>query len=186
AAASKPDASWCDEVVQLWSPNKVHGLTGVRAAYLILPVRPSLLSRNHLDEQAPGWALGADGVAFLFGHTRPEAARFLIETGPRLREWKTLQERRLRTAGWKAQSSPMHFGLWQPPIPRRAQPAWHAQLRLCGIKVRDARSFGRPGRVRLVTRAPQQVEHLIAVTDRFRDRPHTIEHRYSQRSESSC
>ena len=31
------DTPWSNEVVQLWSPNKLHGLTGVRAAYLILP-----------------------------------------------------------------------------------------------------------------------------------------------------
>jgi hypothetical protein len=43
----------------------------------------------------------------------------------------------------------------------------HAQLRQSGIKVREARSFGRPGWVRLVTRAPGQVEELIAITARY-------------------
>lgn len=162
------DTPWSDEVVQLWSPNKLHGLTGVRAAYLILPLTGARLSLSRLESLAPSWPLGADGVALLAGHTQREARRFLDDTGPKLREWKTLQDRRLLDAGWKPQASEMHFGLWQPPVPRAAQRAWHARLRLSGIKVRDARSFGRPGWVRLVTRAPRQVEELISVTDRFR------------------
>lgn len=162
------DTPWSDEVVQLWSPNKLHGLTGLRGAYLILPSRRSRLSRAELEGLAPSWPLGADGVALLAGHTRREARRFLDDTGPKLREWKVLQDRRLVEAGWKPQVSAMHFGLWQPPVPRAAQRAWHSQLRSSGIKVRDAQSFGRPGWVRLVTRAPHQVEKLIAVTDRFR------------------
>jgi histidinol-phosphate aminotransferase len=162
--ALRLDAPWNNEVVQLWSPNKVHGLTGVRGAYLILPERCPLLSRSQLERLAPSWPLGADGVALLTGLTRGEARRFLDETGPKLREWKILQDRRLVEAGWKPQASEMHFGLWQPPVPLTAQPAWHARLRRCGIKVRDARSFGRPGWVRLVTRAPHQVEELVAIT----------------------
>jgi histidinol-phosphate aminotransferase len=161
------DAPWSNEVVQLWSPNKLHGLTGVRAAYLILPVSCAQLSRSQLEALAPSWPVGADGVALLAGHTQREARRFLDETGPKLREWKKLQDRRLAEAGWKPQASEMHFGLWQPPVPRPVQRAWHSQLRLCGIKVRDARSFGRPGWVRLVTRAPAHVDELVSITDRF-------------------
>jgi histidinol-phosphate aminotransferase len=160
------DAPWREEVLQLWSPNKVHGLTGVRAAYLILPAARPHPSRVELEGLAPSWALGADGVAFLTGHTRGEARRFLEETAARLREWKALQDRRLVDAGWKPLVSELHFGLWQPPVPRTAQRAWHARLRLSGFKVRDARSFGRPGWVRLVTRAPGEVEELIAITAR--------------------
>jgi histidinol-phosphate aminotransferase len=107
-------------------------------------------------------------LALLAGNTQPEARRFLDETGPTLRKWKLLQDRRLAEAGWKPLASEMHFGLWQPPVPRAMQGAWHDRLRLSGIKVRDARSFGRPGWVRLVTRAPQQLEELIGITDRSR------------------
>jgi histidinol-phosphate aminotransferase len=162
------DAPWSNEVVQLWSPNKLHGLTGVRAAYLILPVGRPRLSRIQLEALAPSWPLGADGVELLAGHTQPEAMRFLDDTAPTLRTWKRLQDERLAVAGWQPQGSEMHFGLWQPPVPRASQRAWHTKLRSSGIKVRDAQSFGRPGWIRLVTRAPQQVEELIAITDRFR------------------
>jgi histidinol-phosphate aminotransferase len=161
------DAPWSDEVAQLWSPNKLHGLTGVRAAYLILPANCARLSQRTLAGLAPSWLLGADGVALLAGHAHSDARRFLDDTAPTLRRWKTLQDRRLQEAGWKAQPSELHFGLWQPPLSPMSQRAWHAQLRLCGIKVRDAQSFGRPGWVRLVTRAPEQVEELISITERF-------------------
>jgi histidinol-phosphate aminotransferase len=167
------DAPWSDQVVQLWSPNKLHGLTGVRGGYLILPERCGELHRDLLESLAPSWPLGADGLALLAGHTQPAARRFLDETGPTLRKWKLRQDRRLAEAGWKPLVSEMHFGLWQPPVPRAAQGAWHDRLRLSGIKVRDARSFGRPGWVRLVTRAPQQLEELIHITDRFRAAPQT-------------
>jgi histidinol-phosphate aminotransferase len=160
-------APWSNEVVQLWSPNKLHGLTGVRGAYLILPANCTQLNQRALASLTPSWLLGADGVALLAGHARSEARRFLEDTAPRLRQWKALQDRRLQEAGWKARTSELHFGLWQPPLSPMAQRAWHAQLRLCGVKVRDARSFGRPGWVRLVTRAPQEVDELIALTERF-------------------
>ena len=166
------DTPWSHEVVQLWSPNKLHGLTGVRAAYLILPASSPRLSHTRLEALASSWPLGADGVELLSGHTQREATRFLDDTAPALREWKGLQDRRLAAAGWNRQVSEMHFGLWQPPVPRASQLAWHLELRSCGIKVRDAQSFGRPGWVRLVTRAPRQVEDLIGITDRFRvDQP---------------
>jgi len=163
------DSPWSDDVVQLWSPNKLHGLTGVRAAYLILPAVSPRLDRTRLESLAPSWPLGADGVELLAGHTQREAMRFLHDTAPALLAWKMLQHRRLVAAGWKAQVSEMHFGLWQPPVPRPSLRAWHAELRSSGIKVRDAQSFGRPGWVRLVTRAPHHVEELIAITDRFPD-----------------
>lgn len=165
-SALRLDTPWSDDVVQLWSPNKLHGLTGVRGAYLVLPASCRQLSQAGLESLAPSWPLGADGLALLTGHTQREARRFLDDTGPKLREWKAFQDRRLVAAGWKPQVSEMHFGLWQPPVPRAVQPTWHAQLRSSGIKVRDARSFGRPGWVRLVTRAPQQLEELIAITER--------------------
>lgn len=162
------DAPWSDEVMQLWSPNKLHGLTGVRGAYLIVPETCVRLSRERLESLAPSWPLGADGLALLIGHTQREARVFLDDTAPKLCEWKRLQDRSLMDAGWKPQVSEMHFGLWQPPVPRAVQSDWHARLRLAGIKVRDARSFGRPGWVRLVTRAPEEVGELIAITDSFR------------------
>lgn len=182
-ATRQLNAPWRDEVVQLWSPNKLHGLTGVRAAYLILPAEAISLRREDLERLAPSWPLGTDGVALLTGHTRREAARFLDDTAPTLRKWKARQDRSLQDAGWTPEPSDMHFGLWRPPVPRTVQSAWHAQLRRAGIKLRDARSFGRPGWVRLVTRAPREVKILIAVTERFQTARTSGKHRANRVTE---
>jgi len=66
--------AWADDVVQLWSPNKLHGLTGVRGAYLVLPVRAHPLAEcAALCALAPSWVLGADGVAMLQAHADPKS-----------------------------------------------------------------------------------------------------------------
>jgi histidinol-phosphate aminotransferase len=171
AAPGMKPPTWLDHVLQLWSPNKLHGLTGVRGAYLILPMAaPPSMEVATLKRLAPSWVLGADGVALLEAHTRPEAAAFLLETAPTLRSWKRQQERMLVDAGWQAQASPLHYGLWKPPIDPTDFPRWIAMLRVHAIKVRDARSFGRPGWVRLVCREPEEVQELVHLTDSLRNR----------------
>jgi histidinol-phosphate aminotransferase len=162
-----PRAPWANQVVQLWTPNKLHGLTGVRGAYLVLPESAAHVDGKLLARQAPSWVLGADGVALLSAHTRPQARTFLLRTAAELKRWKRHQDHHLQEAGWQPQQSPLHFGLWRPPVPRVAQLTWHAHLRRKGIKLRDATSFGRPGWVRLVSRPPEDVEALIAFTNRY-------------------
>jgi histidinol-phosphate aminotransferase len=163
-------APWADDVIQLWSPNKLHGLTGVRGAYLVLPANPSpQINAETLTSLAPSWVLGADGVALLQAHLCPDAFVFLRETAPTLRAWKKGQDRSLTKAGWHPESSPLHYGLWRPPVEPRLHSRWHAYLREAGIKLRDATSFGRPGWLRLVSRPPSDVEKLVALTERFRD-----------------
>ena len=165
-------SAWADGVIQLWSPNKLHGLTGVRGAYLVLPAHPNpRISAESLKSLAPSWVLGADGVALLQSHLCAEALEFLRDTAPTLRAWKTYQDRRLTQAGWHAESSPVHYGLWRPPVEPSLQVRWHACLREAGIKLRDATSFDRPGWVRLVSRAPQDVERLLDLTEQFRGYP---------------
>jgi len=165
-------APWADRVVQLWSPNKLHGLTGVRGAYLVLPSdgRPSI-SGETMTSFAPSWVLGADGVALLQAHMHPEATDFLRDTAPTLRDWKSDQDRRLHETGWASEASHLHYGLWRPPVGQSLQPRWHQRLREDGIKLRDATSFGRPGWVRLGSRPPEEVERLVALTEPFRSNP---------------
>lgn len=166
------EAAWADQVVQLWSPNKLHGLTGVRGAYLVWPHRPGgLITAAHLEALAPSWVLGAEGVALLMAHQQPEAWAHLREVQPALQRCKTQQDSALRAAGWQLQASPLHFGLACPPDPLGTSPAlarrWHAQLRVHGIKLRQADSFGRPGWVRLCARPPNQTDELLEHTGRF-------------------
>lgn len=164
-------AAWADRVVQLWSPNKLHGLTGVRGAYLVLPEREhEALDARSLDALAPSWVLGADGVAMLHAHVLPQALTHLLEVQPELQSWKASQDDALREAGWQLRASRLHFGLARPPWPARKAlplPGWHEHLRRHGIKPRDAASFGSPDWLRLSTRPPNDVLRLIALTRDF-------------------
>lgn len=164
-------ANWADRVVQLWSPNKLHGLTGVRGAYLVLPGREhETLSERSLAALAPSWVLGADGVAMLQAHVAPQALTHALAAQPELQSWKASQDDALREAGWQLRASRLHFGLARPAWPaREALPlrCWHEHLRLHGIKLRDATSFGLPEWVRLSVRPPKDVLRLIALTRHF-------------------
>lgn len=164
-------AAWADNVVQLWSPNKLHGLTGVRGAYLVLPRREhAALNERTLAALAPSWVLGADGVAMLHAHVLPQALTHLLAAQSELRSWKAAQDEALRRAGWQLRASRLHFGLARPPWPLRdALPArhWHEHLRRHGIKLRDAASFGLPDWVRLSARPPKDAARLIALTRDF-------------------
>lgn len=57
---------------RLYSPNKAHGLTGVRAGYLLAP-----LDLTHFQNLAPSWPLSVYGEAFLHAHLDPEARAWL-------------------------------------------------------------------------------------------------------------
>jgi len=168
--------AWADHVVQLWSPNKLHGLTGVRGAYLVLPARKhGALHERALAALAPSWVLGADGVAMLHAHVLPQALAHVLSAQSELHCWKASQDDALRRAGWTLRGSPLHFGLARPPWPRphasQARP-WHEHLRRHGIKLRDAASFGLPDAVRLSVRPAKDVLRLIALTRDFMETFH--------------
>ncbi|MCH1928093.1 hypothetical protein L6232_25185, partial [Shewanella sp. C31] len=57
---------------RLHSPNKAHGLTGVRAGYLVAP-----LDLTPLQHLAPSWPVSVHGEALLLGHLDPEAQAWL-------------------------------------------------------------------------------------------------------------
>ncbi|MES2886851.1 MAG: aminotransferase class I/II-fold pyridoxal phosphate-dependent enzyme [Pseudomonadota bacterium] len=159
---------WADQVVQLWSPNKLHGLTGVRGAYLVLPVDlPAAWQSDALARRAPSWVQGADGVALLSAHAQAPALHSLQQRHADLQACKAAQDIALQSAGWHLTPSPLHFGLAMPPEALRPPvPAerWHTHLRAHGIKLRRGDSFGLPGWVRLCVRPPADVAKLIQLT----------------------
>lgn len=144
-------STWGDpQLQQLWqlfSPNKALGLTGVRAAFAIAPLGAEAAVQQ-LEALAPSWALGAHGVALLMAWTQPETQAWLQNSLHTLSQWKQNQISLLRGAGWTVQDSDTPFFCARPPEGVDGV-ALCAMLRLQGIKLRDATSFGLPGWVRL-------------------------------------
>jgi histidinol-phosphate aminotransferase len=153
--AQQRDAVW-----QLFSPNKALGLTGVRAAYAIAPVHAQAAAAA-LDALAPSWVLGAHGVAMLHSWAQADTQAWVAGSLETLRQWKGHQISALENAGWTLQASHANFFCARPPEGRDL-PGMLQTLRVHGIKLRDATSFGLPGWARLGVLAPEAVNALCA------------------------
>jgi len=143
---------------QLFSPNKALGLTGVRAAFAIAPLGAEAAVQQ-LEALAPSWVLGAHGVAMLTAWTQPDTQAWLQASLQTLATWKQRQTDLLHAAGWTLQASDTPFFCARPPAGVDAV-ALCATLRMQGIKLRDATSFGLPGWVRLGVLPPAAQDAL--------------------------
>lgn len=145
---------------QLWTPNKALGLTGVRAAYVVAPPGSQALVAQ-LESLAPSWAVGAHGVAMLQAWTSPEVQAWLAGSLSILREWKTRQMALCEAMGWTCLPSAANFFCARPVLPGgiSLQQAL-ASLRVQGIKLRDATSFGLPDLVRVSVMPPTAQDAL--------------------------
>jgi histidinol-phosphate aminotransferase len=164
-----------DAVWQLLTPNKALGLTGVRAAYAIAPNTPEgLAAVSGLGRLCPSWPVGSHGVALLQAWTTPSVQQWLTESLDTLRAWKARQRALCEQLGWVCTPSHANFFVAQPvaqPVVQHgavesleataaAMPERLAALRKAGIKLRDAASFGLPGRVRVAVLPPQAQDAL--------------------------
>lgn len=131
------------QVWQLWTPNKALGLTGVRAAYVIAPQGREAQVAT-LERLCSSWPVGAHGVALLQAWVKADTQAWLAASLLTLQVWKDRQIKLLERLGWHCLPSETPFFCAQP-VPGVD---WHA-LRGAGIKLRDARSFGLPGWVRV-------------------------------------
>ena len=137
-------------VFELHSPNKALGLTGIRGAYAIAPADATAVPwLEALDAAAPSWPLGAHAVALLDAWVRPDTQRWLDDSRHTLRAWKRSQLALLQDAGAAVEPSVASFHCARLPAGASVQ-----ALRERGIAVRDAASFGLPGRVRLSVQPP--------------------------------
>lgn len=145
---------------QLWTPNKALGLTGVRAAYVIAPPDQDTLVAQ-LESLAPSWPVGAHGVAMLHAWARPDVQDWLAGSLATLREWKGRQMALCGSLGWVCLPSEANFFCAGPVLPEgfSLQQALTV-LRAQGIKLRDTRSFGLPGHVRISVLAPAAQDAL--------------------------
>lgn len=152
-----PDA--VDAVWQLFSPNKALGLTGVRAAYAVAPVR-SAPDVQALESLGPSWPLGAHGVALLEAWCDPAAQAWLVGARDRLRGWKLAQQRLCTDLGWTVRPSHTNFFCAAPACVDHELRAALSHLREHDIKLRDATSFGLAGYFRLAVLAPEGQDAL--------------------------
>ncbi|MBS0641213.1 MAG: histidinol-phosphate aminotransferase family protein [Proteobacteria bacterium] len=146
----EPDAAGA---IRLYAPNKSFGLTGLRAGYAVL-TQPW----PDLEWLAPAWVLGAAEVAFLQAVATSEAETWLASTRPVIATWRRDLAQALRDLGLAVQESPVSFLLAE--VGDAAATA--ARLRLAGLRVRDAASFGLPGWIRLRAAPPEWRLRLIA------------------------
>jgi histidinol-phosphate aminotransferase len=139
---------------RLYSPNKAFGLTGVRGAYLIAP-----RIERHLALDAPSWVIGRDAVALLESGAGRPAQRWLEQSLPRVRRWRTGLAGSLRDMGLTVSEGPATFLLVRVGEATRIA----AGLRGRGIRVRDCTSFGLPEWLRLSAQGPAAQKALLAV-----------------------
>ncbi|MFT3801198.1 MAG: aminotransferase class I/II-fold pyridoxal phosphate-dependent enzyme [Burkholderiaceae bacterium] len=165
------DGARRDRVWRLVSPNKALGSPGVRGAYVLAPPGSERLV-SALRRMAPSWVLGAHGVAMLDAWTRPPTQAWLLSSRERLRDWKRAQLAMLRALGWICADSETPFFCARPPGPLARggiRPLLDA-LRRDGIKLRDARSFGLDGHVRISVQPPAAQRALEAALRRSSSR----------------
>jgi len=152
SGAPSLSATQLDQVWQLYTPNKALGLTGVRGAYVLAPLRADATAQASVQVQtqalqslAPSWPVGAHGVAMLQAWVQPEVQAWLVASRNTLRDWKARQLDMLNTLGWTCLPSDANYFCAKP-----SQALDLGALRqIRDIKLRDAASFGWPGWFRL-------------------------------------
>ncbi len=129
---------------QLGTPNKAIAPEGTTQAQI-----------DALRALAPSWVVGAHGVAMLQAWVTPEVQAWLARSLDTLRHWKARQLALCERLGWAVlPGHQANYFVARLPLDPADLPARLASLRSQGIKLRDARSFGLPGHVRLGVMAP--------------------------------
>lgn len=154
-------------VWQLWTPNKALGLTGVRAAYVIAPLG-ALEAVAQLEALCPSWPVGAQGVALLQAWTQDTVQAWLRDSLATLRAWKARQIGVCESLGWCCEPSLANYFCARPELQGDELAVALQALRAQGIKLRDATSFGLPGRVRLGVLPPAAQDALAAAWRQMR------------------
>ncbi|WP_457636646.1 pyridoxal phosphate-dependent aminotransferase [Oceanithermus sp.] len=146
-----------DAAFRLYAPNKAHGLTGVRAGYLVAPaVEPAA----RLAEAAPAWVVGAAEVAFLRAQAGAEARTWLRGTLPTLFAWRRRLAGLLRAHGYEVREGAANFVM--ASLGEDAA----AFLRARGLRVRPLFDKGLPDWARLSAQRP---EALAALTTALKE-----------------
>jgi histidinol-phosphate aminotransferase len=155
-----PTGAW-----ELHSPNKAHGVTGVRAGYLLAPRSEAAALRV----RAPSWILSAYGEAFLRTATSDAGRAWVAATRGRLWNWRDDLAAALAARGLPVSPGRANYLLVDVGSLGGAT-AVTEQLAAVGIAVRDATSFGLPTQLRLRAHTPDAVAALLTALDDLRAR----------------
>lgn len=142
---------------RLYSPNKALGLTGIRAAYVVLP-----RADRRLAALAPSWVIGRDSEALLTAAIHPRALSWIGQTVPRFSRWRIGLAASLQHRGFQVRQSPATFLLAR--VGNAAGVA--VGLRQRGIRVRDCTSFGLPEWIRVSAQPPLAQRALLSALGR--------------------
>jgi histidinol-phosphate aminotransferase len=147
---------------QMFSPNKALGVTGIRAGWMVAPESNAFNHREQVRALASSWVLSAEGVGLLHAWCDEDLQSWLAHSRAALRQWRQAQRDQLAQLGWEQEDgdSVTPFWLARPLTTIADWPERQAQLRQASIKLRDARSFGLPGWVRISTQSPATVAAL--------------------------
>jgi histidinol-phosphate aminotransferase len=138
---------------RLYAPNKTHGMTGIRAGYVVAP-QPLHLLR----QLAPAWVLSVYGEAFLRSTLQPAAQAWVAQCLPTLWQWRDRFQQRLTAANFEQSWSQANFGL----VNVGNAAIVTAQLRQQDIRVRDCTSFGLPAWIRVSAQTENAQDALLA------------------------
>ncbi|WP_456414063.1 pyridoxal phosphate-dependent aminotransferase [Oceanithermus profundus] len=141
---------------RLFAPNKAHGLTGVRAGYLVAPAAEPAA---RLAEAAPSWVIGAAEVAFLRAQAGVAARTWLRGTLPTLFAWRRRLAALLRERGYEVQEGAANF------VMARLGEDADAFLRARGLRVRPLFDKGLPEWARLSAQPPAALAALAAALE---------------------
>jgi len=147
---------------QMWSHNKVLGMTGIRGAYVIAPLQADDAALRSLEALAPSWPVGAHAQAMLQAWTLDAVQDWVAASRMPLAKWKDCLAQLLEQRGWRVLPSVTPSLCARPP-----QPLDVDGLREAGIKLRDATSFGLSGWWRLSAQPPEALAALEAALDRM-------------------
>jgi histidinol-phosphate aminotransferase len=147
-------------VFRLYSPNKALGLPGIRGAYAIAPAQASWQVDQWCDalrDAEPSWPLGAHAVALLDCWTDPATQAWLADARITLRAWTAALRAGLADLGLQPAPSVTPFLCARQPASADA-----LSLRRLGLAVRDTRSFGLPGWMRVSAQPADALAALLA------------------------
>ncbi len=137
---------------RIYAPNKVYGLCGLRAGYLIAP-----MIRHGLDELAHAWIIDRSAESFIQATVQTDALRRLAPSLPVFSSWRDEMAAALNAAGLPVKVGPATYLMTQVGNAT----AVTRKLRGLGIRVRDATSFGMPEWIRVGCRPPQDQAVLV-------------------------